>query len=106
MPRVAIRLAILFALIAWPLFFAWLAEADAGRASVWLTLHRAYYLPFSWVGPPMFELRSGAGLTVHPTGRAFAVFAYVLAFYVFVRIVDRRTLASEYDERKPDRSRD
>ena len=107
MPRaVAIRLAILVAIIAWPAFFSWLAEVDDARGSFWLTLNQLYYLPFSWVGPPLFTPDPDAGVLVHPTGRAFAVFFYVLWFYVIVRIVDRRKLASLYDKSKSDAIRD
>jgi hypothetical protein len=107
MPRVvAIRLAILVVLVAWPPLFTWLADVDAGRGSIWLALHRVYYLPFSWVGPPMFDSGAAAGLSVHPTGRAFAVFAYVLVFYIVVRIVDRRKLVAEYGHRESDDTRD
>ena len=107
MPRaVAIRLAILVVLVAWPVVFAWLAEVDEGRGSIWLTLRSIYYLPFSWVGPPMFEAGAGAALSVHPTGRAFAVFAYVLMFYIVVRLVDRRKLANERGHGESDATRD
>jgi hypothetical protein len=92
---VAIRLAILVALVAWPTFFGRLSETDAERETIWLMLHQLYYLPFSWVGPPLFQSNAEVGLSVQPTGRAFAVFVYVLAFYVVVRIVDRRTIAHE-----------
>src|SRR5262247_713877 len=101
MPRaVAIRLAILVVLVAWPAFFAWLSESDEGRRWIWSTLHRIYYLPFSWVGPPLFRSDSEVGLVVQPTGRAFAVFFYVLLFYVVVRIVDRHKLASVYGKKQ------
>jgi hypothetical protein len=101
MPRaIVIRLAILVAIVVWPAFFAWLAEVDAARGSIWLALQRVYYLPFSWVGPPLFTADSDAGVLVQPTGRAFAVFFYVLWFYVIIRIVDRRKLASLYGKSK------
>jgi len=101
MPRtIAIRLAILVAILAWPGFFAWLAAADEARGSIWSTLQQAYYLPFSWVGPPLFRLATEGGLAVQPTGRAFAVFFYVLVFYVVVRIIDRHKLARAYGKRK------
>jgi len=45
-------------------------------------------------------------LVVQPTGRAFAVFFYVLLFYVVVRIVDRHALASAYGKSKSDAVRD
>jgi len=107
MPRpVVIRLAILVVLLAWPSLFAWLSEVDEGRRVVWSTLHQAYYLPFSWVGPPLFQSDSAVGLVVQPTGRAFAVFFYVLLFYVVVRIVDRHTLASAYGKSTSDAVRD
>ena len=107
MPQaVAIRLAILVAIIAWPAFFSWLAEVDDARGSFWLTLNQLYYLPFSWVGPPLFTPDPDAGVLVHPTGRAFAVFFYVLWFYVIIRIIDRRKLASHYGKRNSDEIRD
>jgi hypothetical protein len=107
MPRaIAIRLAILVAILAWPAFFSWLAELDQERGSIWLALQRVYYLPFSWVGPPLFAQDSDAGVLVQPTGRAFAVFFYVLWFYVIIRIVDRRKLASLYGKSKPAAVRD
>src|SRR5262245_49138345 len=107
MPRaIAIRLAILVVLLAWPGFFGWLADVDEGRRVIWSTLHRVYYLPFSWVGPPLFQSDSEGGLLVQPTGRAFAVFFYVLLFYVIVRIVDRHKLASAYRKSKSDAIRD
>ena len=84
---IAIRLAILVLLLAWPTFFCWLSEADAGRGSIWQLLLQLYYLPFSWVGPPLFAPDSEVGFQVQPTGRAFAVFFYVLLFYIVVRIV-------------------
>jgi len=93
-------------LVAWPVFFAWLSEADEGRSAIWSTLHQVYYLPFSWVGPPLFQSDSEAGLVVQPTGRAFAVFFYVLLFYVVVRIVDRHKLANAYGKNKSDVVRD
>ena len=103
MPRaVVIRLAILVALLAWPAFFTWLSEVDEGRRVAWSTLHQVYYLPFSWVGPPLFQSDSAVGLVVQPIGRAFAVFFYVLLFYVVVRIVDRHKLASAYGKSKSD----
>ena len=106
MPRgVAIRLAILVVIVAWPAFFTWLAELDEGRG-FWLALHQVYYLPFSWVGPPLFTPDSDGAVLVHPTGRAFAVFFYVLWFYVIIRIIDRRKLASLYGKRKSDVNRD
>ena len=101
MPRaIAIRLAILVAILVWPTFFAWLSELDAERGSIWLALHQIYYLPFSWVGPPLFTPDPDAGVLVQPTGRAFAVFFYVLWFYVIIRIIDRRKLASLHGKRK------
>jgi hypothetical protein len=107
MPRaIAIRLAILVTILAWPAFFAWLSELDRERELIWLALHRFYYLPFSWVGPPLFTADSDAGFSVQPTGRAFAVFFYVLWFYVIIRIVDRRTLAGLYGKSKSDAVRD
>ena len=93
-------------LVAWPVFFAWLSEVDEGRRATWSTLHQVYYLPFSWVGPPLFQADSAVGLVVQPTGRAFAVFFYVLLFYVVVRIVDRHTLASAYGKSTSDAVRD
>ena len=107
MPRaIAIRLAILVAILVWPAFFSWLSEFDEERGSIWLALQQVYYLPFSWVGPPLFTSDSDVGVLVQPTGRAFAVFFYVLWFYVIVRIVDRRKLASLYDKSKSDAIRD
>src|SRR5262245_53195477 len=96
---VVVRLAILVLLIVWPSFFIWLSEVD-GRRWIWSALHDVYYLPFSWVGPPMFAPDPEGGLLVHPTGRAFAVFVYVLVFYVVVRVVDRRKLASAYGKKQ------
>ena len=107
MPRtVVIRLAILVVILVWPGFFAWLSEVDEGRNSIWSALQQVYYLPFSWVGPPLFQLDTEGGLAVQPTGRAFAVFFYVLLFYVVVRIIDRHKLASAYGKRKSDVVRD
>ena len=107
MPRaVAIRLAILVVLLAWPAFFTWLSELDAERGFVWLALRQVYYLPFSWVGPPLVTPDSDIGVLVQPTGRAFAVFFYVLWFYVIIRIVDRRKLAGLYGKSKSDAVRD
>src|SRR5262245_865483 len=107
MPRaVATRLAILAVILGWPSFFAWLSGVDEGRRLIWSTLPRAYYLPFSWVGPPLFQADSEAGLLVQPTGRAFAAFFYVLLFYVVVRIIDRHKLASAYGKSKSDEIRD
>lgn len=107
MPRaVAIRLAILVAILGWPAFFSWLSDFDEERGSIWLALRQVYYLPFSWVGPPLFTSDSDVGVLVQPTGRAFAVFFYVLWFYVIIRIVDRRKLASLYDKSKSDAVRD
>jgi hypothetical protein len=103
---VAVRLAVLVVILAWPGFFAWLSEVDEGRRFIWSTLHQGYYLPFSWVGPPLFQPDSEVGLLVQPTGRAFAVFFYVLLFYVVVRIVDRHKLASAYRKSKSDEIRD
>ena len=95
-----VRLAILVAILVWPALFAKLSGVDAARKSIWLALQQLYYLPFSWVGPPLFTHDSDAGVLVQPTGRAFAVFFYVLWFYVIVRIVDRRKLASLYRNNK------
>jgi len=107
MPRtIAVRLAILVAILAWPAFFAWLSELDRERESIWLALHRVYYLPFSWIGPPLFTADSDVGVSIQPTGRAFAVFVYVLWFYVIVRIIDRTKLASLYGKSKSDAIRD
>ena len=107
MPRAfAIRLALLVAILVGPTVFAWLSELDAARGSIWLALHQIYYLPFSWVGPPLFTPDSDAGVLAQPTGRAFAAFFYVLWFYIFVRIIDRRKLASLYGKRKLDKSHD
>src|SRR5262245_13335637 len=107
MPRaVAIRLAILVAILLWPGAFAWLAEVDDARRSIWSTLQQVYYLPFSWVGPPLFQSDAEGGLVVQPTGRAFAVFFYVLLFYVVIRIIDRHKLASDYSKSKSDVIRD
>ena len=107
MPRaVAIRLAILVAILGWPAFFSWLSGFDEERGSIWLALQQVYYLPFSWVGPPLFTPDSDVGVLVQPTGRAFAVFFYVLWFYVTVRILDRRKLASLYSKSKSDAVRD
>ena len=54
MPRaIAVRLAVLVAIVVWPAFFGWLSEFGEQRASIWLALQRVYYLPFSWVGPPL-----------------------------------------------------
>ena len=107
MPRaVAIRLAILVAIVGWPAFFSWLSGFDEERGSIWLALQQVYYLPFSWVGPPLFTPDSDVGVLVQPTGRAFAIFFYVLWFYVIVRIVDRRKLAILYDKSKSDAVRD
>ena len=107
MPRaVVIRLAVLVVIVAWPAFFTWLAEADEARASFWFALHQVYYLPFSWVGPPLFTPDADAGVLVHPTGRAFAAFFYVLWFYVIIRIIDRRKLARLYGTSKPGVTRD
>jgi hypothetical protein len=58
------------------------------------------------VGPPLFQSDSAVGLVVQPTGRAFAIFFYVLLFYVVVRIVDRHKLASAYGKRKSSAVRD
>jgi hypothetical protein len=103
MPRaIAIRLAVLVAILVWPAFFRWLSELDEDRSSIWLALHQVYYLPFNWVGPPLFTKGSDAGVLVQPTGRAFAAFFYVLWFYVIIRIIDRRKLASLYAKRKSD----
>ena len=103
MPRaVTIRLAILVVIIGGPAFFAWLSEVDEARGSFWLMLHHAYYLPFSWVGPPLFTPDSDVGVLVHPTGRAFAIFFYVLWFYVIIRIIDRHKLASLHGKSKSD----
>ena len=103
MPRaVAIRLAILVAILGWPAFFSWLSGFDEERGSIWLALQQVYYLPFSWVGPPLFTPDSDAGVLVQPTGRAFAAFVYVLWFYVIIRIIDRRKLASVYSKNKSD----
>ena len=87
---VAWRLAILVILIVWPAFFAWLSASDEARGSIWFTLHQVYYLPLSWVGPPLFNPDSASGFAVQSTGRALAVFVYVLLFYVVVRVLDRR----------------
>jgi hypothetical protein len=87
---VARRLTVLFVLIAWPAFFAWLSEAEEALGLIWFMLHQVYYLPFSWLGPPLFTPDPEVGFWVQPTGRALAVFVYVLLFYVVVRIVDRR----------------
>ena len=107
MPRaIAIRLAILAAILVWPAFFTWLSEVDEARGSIWLALQHVYYLPFNWVGPPLFTRDSDAGVLVQPTGRAFAVFFYVLWFYVIIRIIDRRKLASLYGKSKSDAIRD
>jgi hypothetical protein len=107
MPRaVAIRLAVLVAIIVWPAFLTRVSELDQARESIWLALHQLYYLPFSWVGPPLFTPDSDVGLSVHPTGRAFAVFFYVLWFYVIIRVIDRRRLARLYGKSKPDAIRD
>ena len=103
---IAIRLAILVAILVWPAFFGWLFKFDEQRRSIWLALQQIYYLPFSWVGPPLFMPDSDGGVSVQPTGRAFAVFFYVLWFYVIIRIVDRRKLASLYAKNKPDAIRD
>ena len=101
MPRtIAIRLAILVVILGWPGFFAWLSVVDERPSSIWSTLQQVYYLPFSWVGPPLFQSDAEGGLLVQPTGRAFAVFFYVLLFYVIVRIVDRHKLASAYGKSK------
>jgi hypothetical protein len=54
-------------------------------------LHQAYYLPLSWLGPPLFNSDSEPSFSVQSTGRALAVFLYVLLFYVVVRILDRRS---------------
>jgi hypothetical protein len=89
----ATRLAILVVLMAWPAFFSWLSELDAEHGLIWFVLHQVYYLPFSWLGPPLFGPDPEVGFWVEPTGRALALFVYVLLFYVVVRIVDRRKLA-------------
>jgi hypothetical protein len=86
---VATRLAILATIIVWPAFFARLAEMDETRGSIWFTLHQAYYLPFSRLGPPLFTADSSSSFSVQSTGRALAVFVYVLLFYVVVRVLDR-----------------
>jgi hypothetical protein len=87
---VAKRLAILVTIIVWPAFFAWLSEMDEARGSMWLALHQAYYLPFSWLGPPLlFTADSSSGFSVQSTGRALALFVYVLLFYVVIRVLDR-----------------
>ena len=102
MPRaIVVRLAILVAILVWPTFFGWLSGLDAERGSIWHSLGQAYYLPFKWVGPPLFTSDSDVGAVVQPTGRAFAVFFYVLWFYVIIRIIDRRQLASRYGKSKP-----
>jgi hypothetical protein len=107
MPRtIAIRLAILVTILVWPAFFAWLSELDQERELIWLALQRIYYLPFSWIGPPLFTPDSDGGVSIPPTGRAFAVFVYVLWFYVIIRIIDRTKLASLYGKRKSDAIRD
>jgi predicted tellurium resistance membrane protein TerC len=107
MPRaIAIRLAILVAILVWPAFFSWLSEFDQEHGLIWLLLQQVYYLPFSWVGPPLFTPDSDIGVLVQPTGRAFAVFFYVLWFYVIIRIIDRRKLASLYGKSKSDAIRD
>ena len=103
---VAIRLAVLVALLTWPSFFAWLSEVDEGRRAIWSTLHQVYYVPFGWVGPPLFTPVSDVGVLVHPTGRAFAVFFYVLWFYVIIRVIDRRRLARLHGKSKADVIRD
>jgi hypothetical protein len=101
MPRaIAVRLAILVAILVWPAFFTWLSEIDAARGRIWLAFQQAYYLPFSWVGPPLFTAEPGGGVAVQPTGRAFAAFFYVLWFYVIIRIIDRAKLASVYGKSK------
>ena len=99
---IVIRLATLVAIIVWPAFFGWLSEFDERPGSIWLTLQRVYYWPFSWVGPPLFTPDSDGGLVVQPTGRAFAVFFYVLWFYVIIRIIDRAKLAGLYGKSKSD----
>lgn len=107
MPRaIAIRLAIIAVILVWPGFFTWLSELDEERKFFWLVLLQAYYLPFSWVGPPLFTPDSDVGVLVQPTGRAFAVFFYVLWFYIIIRIIDRRKLAHLYGKRKRDVIRD
>jgi hypothetical protein len=97
---VVIRLVILVGILAWPAFFAWLTEHDGERGSTWLTLHQVYYLPFSWVGAPLFAADPDGGFVVQPTGRAFAAFFYVLWFYVIIRIIDRAKLANAYGKSK------
>ena len=97
---VAIRLVILVVILTWPAFFTWLSEHDQERRSIWLTLQQIYYLPFSWVGAPLFEADADGGISVQPTGRAFAAFFYVLWFYVIIRIIDRRKLASLHGKSK------
>jgi hypothetical protein len=99
---VGIRLVILVVILTWPPFFSWLSELDDGPGRIWFMLHQAYYLPFSWVGAPLFEPDSKVGFEVQPTGRAFAAFFYVLWFYVIIRIIDRAKLASVYRERRSD----
>ena len=91
---VAIRLSVLVVLIGWPAFFSWLSEAQDGPGLIWFMLHQIYYLPFSWLGAPLFEPDPEVGFRVQPTGRALAVFFYVLLFYVVVRVVDRRAARS------------
>ena len=103
---VAVRLVILVVILAWPAFFNWFAQIDQQRESFWLTLQHVYYLPFSWVGAPLFTPDPDGGVSVQPTGRAFAAFFYVLWFYVIIRIIDRAKLASVYRERKSDVIRD
>ena len=87
--RTVLRLAILVAVIGWPAFFARLSRAEAARDSIWFMLHQIYYLPLSWLGPPLFT-SDGESFSVQPTGRALTVFVYVGLFYLIIRIVDRR----------------
>jgi hypothetical protein len=105
MPRaVAIRLAILVAILVWPTFFTWLSIRRRARIDR-LALHQIYYA-LQLGGPPLFTPNSDAGVLVQPTGRAFAVFVYVLWFYVIIRIIDRRKLASLHGKSKSHAIRD
>jgi hypothetical protein len=83
------RWIVLAAILLWPFVFWGLASLDDDRGLIWLALHQLYYLPFSWMGRPLFVPDSEVGFSVGWAGRVIAFLSYAVLWVVATHLVHR-----------------